>query len=305
MRGQGPRQSRYAQCLLAALVLTSTAATAQERFVPFVVQAPASVRYAGLNGAGAALVGHSGAVFTNPAGLATIRHIAVEGGLLTATGEEVMTSGSVAWRLRQFDLGFGIQSLDTDVVGGDGIPIVDPDQSVLVGSLVYRFGLIAMGVSGKRVRREVPDGPAHIGYSGDIGAAIAIFDIMALGFAVQNVGGNWEIDSPIDLPRFTRFGFTMNYVDPQGSFRLLSTIEWQWPEDQDTRFIAGGEAGIVVAGAGVVGRLAYGTRPEESPDPHWTYGATLELRWVDVDVAYEPAAPGLEDIKRIGLRLAF
>jgi hypothetical protein len=62
-----------------------------------------------LNGAGAALVGHSSAVFTNPAGLATIRHIAVEGGLQTATGEELVTSGSIAWRLRQFDVGFGIQ----------------------------------------------------------------------------------------------------------------------------------------------------------------------------------------------------
>jgi hypothetical protein len=258
-----------------------------------------------LNGAGAALVGHSSAVFTNPAGLATIRHIAVEGGLQTATGEELVTSGSIAWRLRQFDVGFGIQSLDADLVGGDGVPIVDPDQSVVVGSLVYRFGLIALGFSGKRVRQEVPDAPANIGYSGDIGAAIAVFDIMALGFSIQNVGGNWEHDSPIDLPRFTRFGFTMNYVDPQGSFRLLSTIEWQWPEDEDTRFIAGGEAGIVLGGAGVVGRLAYGTRPEESAQPHWTYGATLELRWVDVDVAYEPAAPGLDDTKRIGLRLAF
>src|SRR5439155_17404749 len=37
---------------------------------------PGSTRAAGLGGAGAALVGDAGAVFSNPAGIATIRHLA-------------------------------------------------------------------------------------------------------------------------------------------------------------------------------------------------------------------------------------
>src|SRR5204862_55529 len=40
---------------------------------------PGTTRAAGLAGAGAALVGDAGAIFSNPAGLATIRHLSVEG----------------------------------------------------------------------------------------------------------------------------------------------------------------------------------------------------------------------------------
>src|SRR2546425_8313513 len=62
--------------LLDALVVTSL--TAQADGSP-VVLLPASTRSAGLGGAGAALVGDAGAVFANPAGIATIRHLSVEG----------------------------------------------------------------------------------------------------------------------------------------------------------------------------------------------------------------------------------
>ena len=66
-----------------------------------------SVRFAGLNGPGAALVGHAGTVFTNPAGLATIRHIGVEASYQRAGLDSRMLSGAMGWRLGQFDVGFG------------------------------------------------------------------------------------------------------------------------------------------------------------------------------------------------------
>src|SRR5207302_11432849 len=39
---------------------------------------PGSTRSAGLGGAGAALVGDAGAMFANPAGIATVRHLSID-----------------------------------------------------------------------------------------------------------------------------------------------------------------------------------------------------------------------------------
>ncbi len=271
--------------------------------VPFVLRTPASIRFAGFNGAGAALVGHPGTVFTNPAGLATIRHIALEGGYQTAPGEGNVLTAAVGWRLRQFDLGFGVQHYDLGLGGGLGPLLADATETLSVGSLVYRFGLIALGVSGKFLRQKRGE-VREDGVSGDIGLAIAVFDIMALGFAVQNVGGNWESASAVEMKRLTRTGFTMNYVDPQGTFRLLSTIEWQWPAGEPTRFVIGGEGGIVLGQVGVVGRVAYGSHSDAPERSAFTFGASLELGWVDVDASYEPNEIDDTPIRRLGVRFA-
>jgi hypothetical protein len=258
-----------------------------------------------------ALVGNAGAVFFNPAGLATIRHMAVEGALQAGPYGGVQSTAAIAWRLRQFDLGFGLRHFDYDEspgIGGGfttppGTP-VDARELLAVGSVVYRFGLIALGGSGKWVSRDI-DGVRETGVTGDLGLAIAFFDIMAIAFGVQNVGGNWSNTSNLRIPRLTRFGFTMNYVDPQGSFRLLSTIEWQWPAGRKSRFVLGGEGGIVLSGVGVVGRLGYGTRPEPTAWAGVTYGATLELGAFDIDFAYDPNDFLGDPARRIGMRLAF
>ena len=265
---------------------------------PVLLRTPASVRFSGLHGAGAALVGHAGAVFTNPAGLATIRHIAVEGGYRSAEFGGYVASAALGARVGQFDVGGGLQHFDASTLPGSA------NETLVVGSLVYRFGLIAVGTTGKYMRASVNNTAAD-GASLDIGVALAVFDIMALGFSVQNVTGNWQSNSLLAMPRTTRTGFTMNYVDPLGSFRLLSTIEWQWPEGQDSRFVVGGEAGVVLGGVGVVGRLAHATRPEGSELPAFTYGGTLELVWADVDYAFEPRPITSSDVHRLGLRVAF
>jgi hypothetical protein len=276
-----------------------------------VLRFPSTIRTAGFNGAGVALVGNAGAVFFNPAGLATIRHMAVEGALQSGPFAGEHSTAAIAWRLRQFDLGFGLSYFDYDqspgVGGGFTTPLgtpVDAREFLAVGSLVYRFGLLAIGGSGKWVSRNI-DGVPETGVTGDLGLAIAIFDIMAIAFAVQNVGGNWSNTSTLQLPRLTRFGFTMNYVDPQGSFRLLSTMEWQWPAGGKSRFVLGGEGGVVLSGVGVVGRLGYGTRPEPTFRAGVTYGATLELGALDIDFAYDPHDLLNDPSRRIGMRLAF
>src|SRR5207248_1674483 len=95
-----------------------------------------------------------------------------------------------------------------------------------VSSLVFRTGLAAIGTSVKYVRETVAGARADA-WAGDVGLAIAVFDLMALGASVQNIGG--DLGGGSHLPRRTRAGFTMNYVDPQGSYRLLTTVEGQWP----------------------------------------------------------------------------
>jgi hypothetical protein len=267
-----------------------------------VLESTASVRSMGMHGAGVALLGNAGSVFINPAGLATIRHIAVEGAYQPKPGGGQLTMAAGAWRLAQFDLGFGMRFFGA----GDAATGAPTNSSELltVGSLVYRFGLIALGVSGKHVTEKVA-GVRQRGVSGDWGLAIAVFDIMALAFSMQNIGGNWSSESTVEMPRLTRGGFTMNYVDPQGTFRLMSTIELQWPQGAGHRALFGAEAGVVLGGVGVVGRIAHRSRPGGSTEPALTYGATFELTKINFDFAYEPNDIDEEASHRVGLRIAF
>jgi hypothetical protein len=259
-----------------------------------VLRQPGSVRASGFNGAGASLMGDAGAVFVNPVGLAIIRHIALEGTYRRAAGGAWLASGAGALRLAQFDLGGGAQYFHA----GAGA-----DELLAVGSLVYRRGLFALGGSGKWVRQRQP-GAEDRAAGLDAGFAIAVFDIMALAFSVQNLGGNLRDASALVLPRLSRFGFTMNYVDPQETFRLMSVVEVQWPQGRGSRVVVGGEAGTVIKGVGVVGRLAYGSRWGGYQPSAVTYGGSVVLGRLIGDYAFEPT-PALADSRhRIGIRLS-
>jgi len=267
-----------------------------------VLSRPISVRSAGMNGIGAALVGNAGAVFSNPAGIATIRHIGLEGAYRAGPSEGSIVSGALAWRLRQFDVGFGIARFKPGSV--TGVPSGYEDRELAgVGSLVYRFGIIAIGGSGKYVRRAVDDSPQSA-FSADAGLAIAVFDIMAIGFSKQNIGGRWGGESAVSMPGLTRLAMMWNYVDPLEAFRLLSTIELQWPEGEDFRIVVGGEGGVVVHDVGLLGRAAYGTKATGSFFSHMTYGGSLTFGRLAFDYAYQEADLSEEPAHRFGLRLA-
>ncbi len=283
-------------------------AQTQQGTVPASVFLPVSVRSAGLNGAGAALVGDAGAVFSNPAALATLRHIGLEGAYRSIPSSGGVANGALAWRIRQFHLGFGGAYINhgTDPTNYpmQRIPAgSDVRERLGTGSLVYRFGVIALGGTVKYVRLSVDDQDKRA-WSGDLGIAIAIFDIMAFGFSMQNVGGNWKDQSTLEMPRLTRFGFTMNYVDPQESFRLLSTLEFQWPEGRSSRFVGGVEAGIVVSGVGLIGRGAYGSQPDDTQLSEFTAGGSLVLSRFSFDYAYQPSDSRGEPTHRFGLRIS-
>ena len=300
--------------LLLPALLAPAGAAAQSPLGPQVLQNPATVRAAGLGGAGAALMGDAGAVFANPAGLALVRGVALEAGYHGAPFDAYQASGAIGIRLRQLDVGFGVQHFDfgsepelvpDPATGGvTGIPTgarVTARELLASGSLIYRLGLIAFGGTVKVVDQHVADLREH-GVSGDLGVALALFDLAALGFAVQNVSGNWDGGSAMVLPRLTRLGFTLNYVDPQETFRLLSTIEGQWSQAAAARLILGVEGGIVVQGVGVLIRGAYGSRPADAALSRFTGGLSVTVGALTVDYAYTPTVLLGGGEQRIGLR---
>lgn len=303
---------------LAALVINPATLPAQAgpgSEGPIVLQSSSSVRSAGLHGAGAALVGDASAVFHNPAGLATIRHVALEAGYFSAPFDAAQTSAAFALRLGQFNFGAGIKYFDFGtepevvpdaasggVLGTETGATINAHEFLGVGSLIYRFGLIAFGGSVKVLRQSVANVQQQ-GLSGDVGLAIAVFDIMALGFSVQNLRGNWDGGSSIVMPRLTRLGFTMNYVDPQETFRLMSTLEGQWPDGRGARVVFGVEGGIVVRGVGVIGRTGVGSRTQGSDQSAFSYGLSLNVARLTVDYGYEPFDLLGDASQRIGVRL--
>ena len=60
---------------------------------------PGSARTAGMGGAGAAIVGDAGAIFANPAGLATVHHLAVEGAYESYPSGVTLSTGALALRV--------------------------------------------------------------------------------------------------------------------------------------------------------------------------------------------------------------
>jgi hypothetical protein len=261
-----------------------------------------------MNGAGGALVGNAGAVFSNPAGIATIRHVGVEGGYRVTPSNGSLFSGALAWRLRQFDLGVGVARYRFGDEPGTqflpGMPIgAEAREYVGVGSLVYRFGIIALGGSGKYVRRVV-DNASEDAFSADAGLAIAIFDIMAIGFSMQNVGGRWGGSGGVDLPQLSRFAVMWNHVDPLETFRLLSIVEVQWPEGEDSRIVFGGEGGIVLSEVGFLARAAYATKTGIGNYSHWTFGGSVTLSDLALDYAYQDRDLNGLAAHRFGFRLA-
>jgi len=250
-----------------------------------------SARSVGLGGAGAAIVGDAGAIFANPAGLATVHHVAVEGAYEAYPSGVTLSTGAVAVRVNRFTWGAGAAAVGPSYTSADLLG---------VSSLVYRTGIAALGTSVKYVR-ETLNGTRVDAWAGDAGLAIPIFDLMALGVSVQNIGG--DLGGGVHLRRRTRAGFTLNYVDPQGSYRLLTTLEGQWPAQGGAFLVLGVEGGVVTRGLGVIGRVGYvghSAAMSGAASP-FTFGGSAELGRLHLDYAYR-ADDALGARHRVGLR---
>ncbi|MFN2572691.1 MAG: hypothetical protein ABR537_13945 [Gemmatimonadales bacterium] len=271
-----------------------------------------STRSAALGGAGAALVGDAGALFANPAGIATIRHLSVEGSYEPYLAGSALSSAAVAVRVTRFTWGLGAQTLDygsePEIVpdpatgGRRGMATGEsfhPYEALAATSLVYRRGFAALGVTAKYDRQQIGSAVSDA-WAGDVGMAIAVFDIMAVGVSVQNLGG--DLADGALLPRRTRAGLTLNYTDPQGTLRLLTTLEGQWTRDKRAVIVQGIEAGVVTGGVGFVGRLGYASRPAVTDASRLTFGGGLVLGRLAMDYAFQSYAVLGGGTHRVGLR---
>jgi len=297
--------------LLDAVVVTAVAAQSTGSVVSSL---PGSTRSAALGGAGAALIGDAGALFANPAGIAAVHHVAVEGSFESYLAGTSYSTGAVAIRAGRLAWGFGVQALD---YGSEPIVVPDPASGnrrgmptggsftagdvIATTAFVYRRGLIAAGVSGKYARQQIGSWAADA-WAGDVGLAIAVFDILALGASVQNLGGDFGTPDGARLPRRTRVGFTTNYVDPEGTYRLLTTTEGVWTRGERAELALGAEGGVVTRGLGIVGRLGFVTRSPTSDASRWTFGAGVELRRLHLDYAYQSFDLLGGGMHRLGLR---
>lgn len=269
---------------------------------PTVLGLAGSARSDALGGVAAALMGDAGSVFGNPAGLATIKNVALETTYRRAAGEGAVLTGAAGTRLGQFDLGLGVKYLGFDSTRLLPSPSNNPYELEAVGSLIYRFGLMAFGGSVRYAQTSLT-AASQEAWSGDWGVTVAFFDIMAIGFAVQNVGGNWRTGTGLELPRLSRLGFTLNYVDPQETLRLMSVAEVQWREGIPMRIVLGGEAGVVLRGLGVLARAAYRSRSRGTGDSAVTFGGSLALGAMSLDYAYAERDRVGCRAHRAGLRL--
>jgi len=253
---------------------------------------PGSARAAGMGGAGAAIVGDAGAIFANPAGLATVHHLAIEGSYESYPSGATLSTGALALRVGRFTWGAGAAALGPSYTSAD-----------LLGasSLVLRSGMVALGATAKYAR-ETLGGARVDAWAGDVGLAIAIFDLAALGVSVQNIGGDFgPAAGGVHLAQRKRAGFTLNYVDPQGTLRLLTTLEGQWPSGGSAFVVLGMEGGVVARGMGVLGRIGYVGHSGGTSAAPFTAGASLELGHLHLDYAFR-ADDALGARHRMGLR---
>jgi hypothetical protein len=273
---------------------------------------PGTTRSAALGGAGAALVGEAGAVFANPAGIATIRHLSVEGSYEPYLAGTAVSAAALALRVGRVTWGFGAQTLDygtePEIVpdpatgGRRGMATgatFHPYEALAVSSLVVRRGFMAFGVSAKYSRQDIGSAVSD-GWAGDVGIAIAIFDIAALGVSMQNMGG--DLGAGARLPRRTRAGLTLNYTDPQGAYRLLTTLEAQWMQDRSAVLIQGIEGGVVRNGVGVLGRVGYATRAAVTDASRFTFGGGVVFGRLQMDYAFQGYQALGGGTHRVGVR---
>lgn len=286
------------------------------------LEVPATPRTLALGGAYAAVVGDEGSVFVNPAGLAPIRRVAFGVSQERAFFGSTLSTGAGAVRIGRFHLGLGLVYLD---LGSDSVIVPDPafggDRGLAtgalisayhvlgVGSVAYRRGLLSVGTSVKYLREHIGGGGTGdwtaSGLGVDVGVAAALFDIAALGFVVQNIGSDLRTTggAPAPLPRTTRLGFTLNFIDPQGTSRLMATTDWVSPPGGDSYWAIGLEGGVVSGGGGVVGRAGFAAGRAPSDRQDLSYGGGLVFHSIRVDYAFQGYdVTGIES-HRIGVRV--
>lgn len=268
----------------AAVVLGVASLRAQDAAPPPVPALPylsASVRVAGLGGAGVAMPGYAASVFDNPSGIGPIRTLSLDAAYARLPDDSWYTAGAAAVRAGAFNVGGGFRYLR--YLGDQPVT----DNLSWVGAGVYRLKGVALGGSAKYVSVEDSSGAVFRTLTSDAGVTLAFFDIAALALAFQNVG-RYSLSGPgLDLPSSTHLGFSMNLIDTYSNGRLLGTIETVWARGDRRRTIIGAEAGVVFRGVGLIGRIGVGGQAAASGVSRTSYGGSVVLSRARIDYAYQ------------------
>lgn len=286
------------------------------------LELPATSRQMAFQGAYTAVVGDEGSIFVNPAGMAPIRRTAMGLSYERSAFGTTLSSGAAALRVGRFDAGFGVMYLD---FGGDSVIVPDPVfggdrglatgqvitayNALLVGALAYRRGMLSVGGSVKYLREQIGSGGSPYsaqGVTGDLGLAIAVFDIMALGAVVQNIGGSLSSSAgpSTPMPKTVRLGFTINFIDPQGTARFMTTVDWVHPPGGNSYAAFGFEGGVVAGGLGLVARAGVAAGRAPSDRRPFSVGGGLVVKSLRVDYAWQGYRSLGEGAHRFGIRWA-
>lgn len=276
-----------------------------------------SPRMTALGGAYAGVAGDEGSVFVNPAGMAPVRPLVVSASWQRGLPGEHLTGAALAARKGRLSIGLGAMYLH---LGGDSAVVPAPAlgsttvaaggyAAIGVAALAYRHGVVSLGASMKYVRQVADSGPAGPassarGVTGDVGATVAIFDIMALGATLQNIGGPVTATDGgrLPLPRLARLGLTLNFVEPQGTFRMLTDTELLVPARGDSYWTFGVESGVITTGVGVLARASYAAGREGSDRRPAAFGAELRLRALRLEYAFQAYRAPYRATHQVGVR---
>ncbi len=269
---------------LAGLLLAGPAgAQTPARPIPVILGFPSSVQAAGLAGAGVALPGYAGAIFVNPAGIAPIRVLSLEGGFSVTPDNSTYLMAAGATRLGDFNAGVGGRYLR--------FPGSSPtfDNLSWAGALVYRRGGIALGGAGKYVSVEDRAGTVTRSLTSDLALQVAFFDIAALAISGRNLGQVEVTGGGLELPETLAVGFSFNLLDTYSNGRLLLTLESTWAEQDRRRTVVGLEGGAVFYGLGLVARVGSGPQPGVAGGllSNTTLGGSVLLGRARIDYAYQ------------------
>lgn len=271
---------------MVALALAPTSLGAQRPQSSLLPDLPASVRVAGLAGAGVANIGYAGTVFENPSGLAPIRTLSIEAALWRRPDGSTFNMGAAAARLGAFNIGGGYQYL----LYPEGE--ATRDNVLSVGALTWRRGGLAVGGGAKYLSVEDSSGRIDRTVAGDLGVTLALWDITALALSWQNLGAR-AVDGPeIPVPSSFHLGFSLNLIDTYSHGRLLFLLETAWTEGEARRTMVGLEGGAVVSGLGLIVRVGHGGQPAGSGLSKTAFGGGILPGNARIDYAYRASSAG-------------
>lgn len=270
--------------------------SAQTRPYPLVLGLPATARYAGVANAAVALHGDAGALFVNPAGIATVRHAGIEATYDYSHSQGLEGSAAAALRLGQFTVGGGTHYLKLDPKSPNA------DNLLSIGTVVYRYAIFAVGASGKYISVEDTAGNVRRSATEDVGGLIALFDLFAIGGSFQNIGRHDISGGGVQLPPSSHFGVVFNFTDPQLTWVARATWEKVWTRGEEPRNKVAAEVGVQLGGAFLTLRGGTGARAPQTDQSAGSVGASLGFRRFAIDYAYQGQTALGSDVQRVGLR---